>query len=347
MFFGAGNVIFPLIIGIEAQNRFGWAFFGLFLTGIGGPLLGLLAATLYQGKFLNFFSWTGKFPTIIFVTVTLALLGPFGVLPRCLIVAHAATTTLFPSIHMWLFSIAFCLIALICCWKKRYIIPILGFVLSPILIGCLVLIIYQGYTSNEVMIGSQLSAWNAFSLGFLKGYDTMDLISAIYFSSGIWVLVTRQVQGGTADVFKLTLKAGVIGCLLLAVIYFGLTHAAAQFSTNFVSIPPEQLMTHLANITLGPVMGSVANLAVVLACLTTVVSLVMTISNILCLEIFCKQKLYHITLYGMLLITALMANFGFGGIMRIIHPIISICYPLIIVITLVNIYQKLVHRNCR
>ena len=49
MFFGAGNAVFPLLLGMKTQGRFDFAFLGLLLTGIGGPLLGLLGATLFPG----------------------------------------------------------------------------------------------------------------------------------------------------------------------------------------------------------------------------------------------------------------------------------------------------------
>ena len=55
MFFGAGNAIFPLILGRDSQDQFLWAFTGLFLTAIGGPLLGLITATLFKGRFKAFF----------------------------------------------------------------------------------------------------------------------------------------------------------------------------------------------------------------------------------------------------------------------------------------------------
>lgn len=142
----------------------------------------------------------------------------------------------------------------------------------------------------------------------------------------------------------MTLTAGALGCLLLAVIYFGLAGAAAHFSPFLTDVPPERLMTHLANVTLGSTFGAVANLAIMLACLTTVVSLTMTISHILSSELLSGRLTYHQFVCVLMLITAMMSNFGFGMIMRIIHPVVSICYPFIIAITIVNIYRKLSYR---
>ena len=98
MFFGAGNAIFPLILGKNTQDLCGIASLGLFCTGILGPILGLATASLYQGKIKDFFYGAGKWLGGFLMIITLALLGPFAVLPRCLTVAHAAFSQLIPDI---------------------------------------------------------------------------------------------------------------------------------------------------------------------------------------------------------------------------------------------------------
>ena len=169
----------------------------------------------------------------------------------------------------------------------------------------------------------------------------MDLIASLYFSSGIWTMISLGKESCYGNLFKTTLKAGALGCFFLALIYFGLTKAAAVHSQELKNVDPEKLMTILAGITLGPNLAIVANIAVALACLTTVVSLCTTITNILINELLIGKISYHGSIFGMLAITFLMSNFGFGTIMKIIHPAVSFCYPFIILLTIVNIYKKL------
>ncbi|MBA3238637.1 MAG: branched-chain amino acid transport system II carrier protein [Parachlamydiaceae bacterium] len=97
MFFGAGNAIFPIILGATSQIQIGWAFIGLFITAIGGPLLGLLGATLFHGRCIEFFNRAGKIPGALLIFVSLALLGPFAVIPRCVTVAYVAFEPILPS----------------------------------------------------------------------------------------------------------------------------------------------------------------------------------------------------------------------------------------------------------
>lgn len=342
MFFGAGNAIFPLVLGMESQGLFGWAFLGLFLTGILGPLLGLLSATLFHGHSYAFFSRLGKIPAYSLIALTLGLLGPFAVLPRCVTVAYAAFQPLFPSLPLSFFAAGFCAISLFSCWKPRFLLPILGYILSPLLIGCLLLIIYKGWATPTPLEMPSISTPSAFRLGLSTGYDTMDLIAAVYFSTGIWRMIESHTpHASNQETFKTTLKAGTIGCLLLAGIYLGLSYTAAKFASTLLTVPKEAVMTELAIATLGPTLSLVANFAIALACLTTVISLTMTITNILVKEILPNTLSYQSTLCLNLLITTCMAGMGFSTIMQIIHPLVSFCYPVIIGLTFVNIFVKL------
>ncbi len=341
MFFGAGNTIFPLLIGIQTKAQFGWAFCGLILTAVCGPLLGLVTATLFCGHSKEFFTRFGKVLGFILMGFSLALLGPFAVLPRCTVVAYAATQPIFPFLSLTLFAILFTAFALICCYKESFLFTILGYILSPLLVGCLLLIIYQGLTSDQSLAPSTFSRGEAFRMGMFTGYDTMDLIAAIFFSAGIWNMISIRYPNNPKKALGMTLKAGILGCLLLGAIYFGLGYTAALYGASLVDILPQNVISFLAILTLGPKLSLVANAAVALACLTTVISLTMTISDILAKELFPKWISYKKSCFFILVITASMTNIGFDMIMHMIHSIVSVCYPVIILLTFFNIVYKI------
>ena len=338
MFFGVGNVVFPLVLGVQTGEFFSSAFVGLLITGIGGPLLGLIGGTLYRGECLAFFGRAGKIGGLILLVVTLGLLGPFAVLPRCVTVAHAAILPLFPSFSLGSFSFLLCFISLLLCFKRTFLLPVLGYFLSPILIGSLLLISAESlFSSPSLAAESAMSHWKAFTGGISTVYATMDLIASIYFSAGIWTMIQlHSADKSPQAIFSTTLRAGILGCFFLALIYWGLTHAASVHAQDLIDVPPAQMMTHLANITLGPKLGLVANLAIVLACLTTIISLVMTIA-----EILSKYLSYTTLIIVQLVLTALMSLVGFDGIMQAIYYPIMIAYPVVIALTVVNIWSKM------
>ncbi len=340
MFFGAGNTIFPLLLGVEAKSRFGLAFLGLLLTSVGGPLLGLITALLFQGKVKAFFSRFGKVIGMILLGASLALLGPLAVLPRCITVAHAAITPIFPGISLGIFALIFALLCLLCCYKENSLLSILGYILSPLLLGCLLIIILKGGLSNQTLIASSLTGKEAFRHGLFTGYHTMDLIAAIFFSSGIWNMIAMREQTTSARTVKVTLRAGVLACALLGLVYFGLGYTAALYAPSLEGIPPAQLICHLALLTLGPLGAQVANAAVALACLTTVISLTMTISELVAQELLPKRIAYKKGCCVILALAAALSLIGFERIMVVIHAVVVVCYPLIIVLTLVNSFYK-------
>ena len=47
-FFGAGNLIFPPVLGQMAGENISWGMFGFCLSGVGFPLLGVLAMAMKQ-----------------------------------------------------------------------------------------------------------------------------------------------------------------------------------------------------------------------------------------------------------------------------------------------------------
>ncbi len=340
MFFGAGNTIFPLLLGVEAKSRFGSAFLGLLLTSVGGPLLGLVTALLFQGKAKDFFSRFGKVIGMILLGSSLALLGPLAVLPRCITVAHAAITPIFPGVSLGIFALVFALLCLLCCYKESSLLSILGYVLSPLLLGCLLIIILKGGLSGQTLAVSPLAGKEAFRHGILTGYHTMDLIAAIFFSSGIWNMIAMRKQTTPASTVKVTLRAGILACALLGLVYFGLGYTAALYAPSLEGVPPEQLICHLALLTLGPIGAQVANAAVALACLTTVISLTMTISELLAQELLPKRIAYKKGCFFILALAASLSLIGFERIMAVIHAVVVVCYPIIIVLTLVNSFYK-------
>lgn len=338
MFFGAGNIVFPLKLGIEHQSHYLWAFLGLFLTAIGGPLLGLLAAIFLEGDCKKFFYKAGK-PLGLFLMITTLAMVIFIGMPRCLTIAHSAITPLM-SISLPTFATIFTSIALLCCWKHRYILPVLGKFLSPLLLACLLAIIYQCFSTSSPTNIVETTKIQAFWSGFSTGYYTMDLIASIYFSAGIWTLIKINFKSDNKATFKIALISGILGCGFLALVYLGLCRSAASFQNELINVSPENLLTTLASLVLGTKFVIIANIAVALACLTTVISLAMALSDIICKDLVKNKLSYHTLVFITLAIMGVMSQFGFMGLMIILDPIISVGYPIIILLVLKIIFQR-------
>src|SRR5262245_5287910 len=81
MFFGAGNIVFPLALGQFTQDKNFYGILGLVVTAVLVPLLGLLSMLLYEGNYASFFQRIGKIPGFCLTLLILGLIGPFGGIP--------------------------------------------------------------------------------------------------------------------------------------------------------------------------------------------------------------------------------------------------------------------------
>ena len=352
MFFGSGNVVFPLLLGASTGNQISWALLGLTITAVGAPLLGLLGSVLFKGDCKEFFYRIGKVPGYIAIMLILALLGPIGVMPRCFTVAHSAMLPYMPTLSLMNFSIVAGLLTLLIIARRNYILPILGYVLSPVLIISLVVIIIAGIIKAEPMVVAPYSSFMAIQEGFVVGYNTMDLLASIIFSVSIWLLLQEKLKIKSEEDIKTKLIptyiwASILGGGLLGLVYVGLSYSAAMHAKALVNTPQAQILATLAIHLLGPKLAMVANIAIILACLTTVMSLAVAVVDVIHVEVMntkIGKKLsfsYGWMMLITIIVTVLFSNLGFETIIKFLGPIMVVCYPAIIVLTICNILYKL------
>ncbi len=78
MFFGAGNILFPLFLGANAGQNIVITALGFLIAGVGVPFLGLIATSLYQGNYHNFFARLGKMPGFLMISFLIIIIGPLA-----------------------------------------------------------------------------------------------------------------------------------------------------------------------------------------------------------------------------------------------------------------------------
>ena len=345
MFFGSGNLVFPLVVGYLSQGHYFMAAFGILLTGVLVPFLGILAMFLFNGNQYDFFVRLGRPATFWIPLLCLSIMGPFGVLARCITVAHGSFLSLLPNTPLWVFSICACAVLFMLAIKENRIVSTLGSILTPLLIVSLTAIVGFSIASVDLpsIAESKGAALESFNHGIFQGYQTMDLLAAFFFS--VFVIRHlqnhRQIQENPQQSLPIFLKASCIGAGLLGIIYFFLVLMGAIYAPHLVSTPPQEMLAVIANQALGPIGAPILCITVILACLTTAVVLVSLYANFLRKEI-CKDRISH----KPALITTLAIAFGvstleFSGIAQIIGPILTVCYPAFIMLAVLSIFQKL------
>lgn len=336
MFFGAGNVIFPLLLGRTAGDQINWAMLGMFLTAIVVPFTGVLSMVRFGADYKKYFARVGKIPGALMIFLILCLIGPFGGIPRCVALSHSTLELSFPGLPLGLFGLAACAVIFLFTAKKQKIVALLGNVLTPILLVWLLAIIVAGFFADTSDLASTIpSSGTAFVTGFFEGYNTLDLLAAFFFSSIVFNALPSTNRGGT--LLRSTLLAGG----LLTLIYGGLAYISATHATQLAHIPPDQLLGALAHHLLGGWAGLFANVTVALACLTTAITLASIFSDILSREVF-RGKLGYVPCLILTLVVAYFVSYlRVTGIVRLIAPILWWAYPVLIALSLFNLIRPL------
>lgn len=343
MFFGAGNVIFPLAVGQYAGDKNLFAMFGLILTAAVMPIAGVIAMILFDGNYRQFFGRLGRIPGFLVALTIISLLGPLGSTPRCIALSYTTLKSAFLDMSPILFSGISCAIILGFTIKKNHMLTLLGWVLTPLLLASLITIIVIGlFTAGEPQVIDQ-SNMSMFLHGLKEGYNTMDLLAAFFFSSTILnILRIRCKEHGTSrDYLKIAYQASIVGAILLSAIYVGFSYLASYHGHHLPINGKDELLAAITMKIAGPFGGLLVCVTIALACLTTAIALISAFTDFIQKEVFLDKVSYEITLIGSLLLTFFVSTFEFTGISAFLGPILQICYPGLIVLTFLNIAYRL------
>lgn len=341
MFFGSGNLVFPLQIGQNAGNYWLLGFLGLLITGILLPFLGLFVIKLHRGSTTAFFAEAGSIARFTLPLFTLSLLGSFGVVPRCITVAHGGIEYIFPEIPLSIFSILFCIVCFFICIKEHFMITVLGKWMTPLLLACLTLLIVLGINNAPSLTESPLTAAQAFQDGFLIGYLPMDLFAAFFFSALIFNQIQAKLKStNDKDVLKAALKPSIIGSCLLALIYLGFVYLGAHYQSITANVSPELILPTITSHLMGRNAVFLIGVIVLFSCLTTAVALNNIYAHYLCTLFNLKKDKFLWVLFLTTSLSFSVSLMDFKGIAAILGPILEASYPSLILLTILSIFIK-------
>ncbi|OPJ56353.1 branched-chain amino acid transport system II carrier protein [Alkalithermobacter paradoxus] len=340
MFFGAGNLIFPPSLGLVSGDSWLISFLGFLLTGIGMPLLGIVAVSKAGGSLGDLADKVSPTFSKVLGTVIMLALGPLLAIPRT-----AATTfemgvrPIFPSVSPVISSIIYFAITFALVIKPSSVIDTIGKFLTPTLLVILAIIIFKGVT-DPIGVLANTGLENSFSRGFTEGYQTMDALGSIVIGGIIIKTLVSKGYTKKDEQVKLAIMSAVVAALGLTFVYGGLMYLGATGSTIFdPSIPKTDLTMQITSAILGNIGKVAIGIAVSLACLTTSIGLTAT-----CGEFFnnlTNGKLsYKSIVTTIIIFSTIMSNFGVEKIVGLAIPLLVTVYPVVIILILMNLFDK-------
>ena len=352
-FFGAGNLIFPPALGQLAGDNLPAAIFGFCFSGVGLPLMGILAMAILNSDDPNELAspMSPAFGKAITILCALTI-GPFFAIPRtCAVSFDTGILLLLPpgyeTTGLALYSVFFFGLTYFLSVNPSKIVDNIGKIMSPLLLLCL------GILITCVIIDPMGSLQPAngvyknvpFFKGFQEGYNTMDLLCTMLY--GAATLKAIQSQGITEQkqLTKMCIYAGIIAAICLALIYGALAYAGASSTAVFGIVSNGGQLLNMISVHYMGFPGQVVlALIIFFACITTSIGLTTSISSYFH-ELSGKQVLYQRFCLYICLFSLVVANLGLNNIIKFSIPVICMLYPIVIAIVILNVGQSIFKRD--
>lgn len=347
MFLGAGNLIFPPMIGYLAGEHAWLAAAGFLMTGVGLPLLGIVAISQVGGGFSALAKELPYGLMVLIGSCIFLIIGPLYAVPRTSMVAFEIGVQPFLGYagSTWtrlLFSLAFFFIAWYLALNPGRLLEKVGEWITPALILLLAVLGISPLLTVSGAAGAPLGQYQNEPVlhGFLEGYLTMDAMAALMF--GIVIITNLQSHGISEHraLVRYSIFTGIIAATGLALVYISLFYLGATSREmvvnpanggDILTVYVDHLLGHVGNIFLAAV--------VILACLTTAVGCITAASEYFSQLLPSLRYFWIVTAVS--IICVVLAVQGLNEIIQLFTPVLFLLYPLCISFILMGICKPI------
>lgn len=349
MFFGAGNLIFPVHLGQLAGKNVLFAMIGFIITAVGIPVLGVAAIGITHSDGLQALAnRVGTRYSYFFTCLLYLTIGPCFAIPRC--ATTSFTTGIAPMlgsespVALLIFSGVFFALVLLFSLRPANITVWIGKVINPLFLIFLAILVFTAllHPSTSLSATTPAAAYETGALfsGFVEGYGTMDAIAGLAF--GIVVIDIIRGMGVTDDtaIAKDVLRSGTMAGALMALIYVLTILMGAQSLGLFECSENGGIaLAQIAEHYLGSFGSLVLALTITFACLKTSIGLVTSCSETF-VRMFPESCSYRTWAVIFTLCSFLISNFGLSRIIDYSLPVLMFLYPPTITLILLAIFGR-------
>ena len=344
MLFGAGNLIFPPMLGYETSSSWIPTMLAFIITGVGFPFLGILSVSIAGNGIKDFANRVSPTFSKIFAIISILAIGPMLAIPRTGATAYEITflhNGMNNTIYKYIYLICYFGIVILFSLRASKVIERVGKILTPILLLLLFLIIVKGIFFSGLSIKPDIYP-HAFKKGFLEGYQTMDTIASIAYAGIILKAIKNGRDLTQKQEFSFLIKAGLVAILSLALIYGGFALVGAKMHSVLVTNDKIELLVKTTSYLLGNYGNLVLAICVAGACLTTAIGLVATVGEFFSsITSFKYEKIVIFTV----IISFLLSILGVESIIRISVPVLVFIYPVMISLIILNLFGKYIKND--
>ena len=351
MFFGAGNLIFPVNLGQMAGQNALPAIIGFIITAVGIPILGVAAIGVTHSDGLQTLSGkVGKGYGIFFTCLLYLTIGPLFAIPRCATVSF--TTGITPllgadspeRLYLLLFSAVFFAFVLFFSLRPGKITVWIGKIINPLFLFFFAVLMLAALLAPGAAVSAvePVEAYrsDAFFPALIEGYGTMDAIAGLAFGIVVIDVIRRMGVDNDDAIAEDVLSSGLLTGALMALIYVVSIVVGAQSRGLFeLSENGGIALTQIAGHYLGGVGLFILAFTITFACLKTSIGLVTA-----CAETFSKMTNGKISYRSWAILFTVfsfaVSNIGLSAIIEYSIPMLMLIYPPAIALILLAFLGK-------
>ena len=351
MFFGAGNLIFPVHLGQMAGQNALPAIIGFIITAVGVPILGVAAIGVTHSDGLQTLSGkVGKGYGIFFTCLLYLTIGPLFAIPRCAPVSF--TTGITPllgadspeRLYLLLFSAVFFAFVLFFSLRPGKITVWIGKIINPLFLFFFAVLMLAALLAPGAAVSAvePVEAYrsDAFFPALIEGYGTMDAIAGLAFGIVVIDVIRRMGVDNDDAIAEDVLSSGLLTGALMALIYVVSIVVGAQSRGLFeLSENGGIALTQIAGHYLGGVGLFILAFTITFACLKTSIGLVTA-----CAETFSKMTNGKISYRSWAILFTVfsfaVSNIGLSAIIEYSIPMLMLIYPPAIALILLAFLGK-------
>lgn len=367
MLFGAGNLIFPVSMGQRAGVEVFVATLGFCITGVGLPLLSVLAlSSSNSASVTDMAKLVGKKFSIFFTTALYLCIGPLFAIPRTATVPFQVGVVPFlpedtKQGMLFLFSFLFFVFALILSLKPGKLLTYVGKVLNPLFLLFLGILLFVAvlFPIGGLHALNPVSGYEkgSFLKGIFEGYNTMDVMGALAFGN-VLIQTIRSMQGNEESTGEesageesvgedaekrfrfVTVLSGSLAALLMVLLYFALSYAGAESRLAFsVQENGGDTLYSLSTYYFHRFGGILLAVIIYFSCLKTAVGLISSAAMAF-QEMFPERFSYRIYVFLFTICSFVISNIGLSRIIQYAVPVLFFIYPICIVLIILCLFGK-------
>lgn len=347
-FFGAGNLIFPPVLGMDSGSNFMMATVGFVVTAIALPMMTLVAIAKSPDGMMGLGRRVHPVFALIFSVLIYLSIGAMYGIPRAANVGYEMgfkfMFDLPSAVGLPLYVLIFFGVCYFAALHSSHLVDLIGKFLTPILLVTIGLLCALAFANLSVVdhVPTDKFADNPLSSGIIEGYFTMDALAALAFGSVLANSIARQEGHSVRNpkVVSTMISASLVAGFLLAVIYFCLAWIGSAMYTPEGYKNGAVLLSTASTLLFGKMGNLLFGLIVMLACLTTCIGLINACASFA--ERLCPRLAYPKYVLIFTVLGAIFANLGLESILAVAVPILVFLYPISIALVVLSLFQSVI-----